>query len=328
MNDLLIGFNDSSNLADPLDLLGLGKLNNRLGIAGEQRDPGPDQHSLGQQPHRDRQRRDRDQQHQQGVPDQRAADVAARPAHAEVRRVVELLPECSRTTRATTAGMASSPTTSSISRARRSPTSCWTRCRRRAEARRPTVDAVSSTHRPLCRRRLQGHRHPHVEPWPAMGVHLAVRREGRSPGQLRSDERAACCSPDRTGTAARSTIRSTTAGNRGSASPIGRASAGCSAAATASRRYMEGTGANLRLPLNPPFFFESDVRYDATSGAGTIATGFQGCRRSIAPRVRCARGIRSCGRSSRSSGTCSPSTCSARGRRSTSVTWATSRRSS
>ena len=41
-------------------------------------------------------------------------------------------------------------------------------------------------------------------------------------------------------------------------------------------QYMEGTGANLRLPLNPPFFFESDVRYDATSGAGTIATGFVG----------------------------------------------------
>ena len=41
-------------------------------------------------------------------------------------------------------------------------------------------------------------------------------------------------------------------------------------------QYMEGTGANLRLPLNPPFFFESDVRYDSTSGPGTITTGFQG----------------------------------------------------
>ena len=41
-------------------------------------------------------------------------------------------------------------------------------------------------------------------------------------------------------------------------------------------QYMEGTGANLRLPLNPPFFFETDVRYDATSGAGNIATGFEG----------------------------------------------------
>ena len=37
---------------------------------------------------------------------------------------------------------------------------------------------------------------------------------------------------------------------------------------------MEGTGANLRLPLNPPFFFESAVQYDATTGAGTLATGF------------------------------------------------------
>jgi hypothetical protein len=41
-------------------------------------------------------------------------------------------------------------------------------------------------------------------------------------------------------------------------------------------QYMEGTGANLRLPLNPPFFFESQTDYDTTSGAGTIATGFEG----------------------------------------------------
>ena len=39
-------------------------------------------------------------------------------------------------------------------------------------------------------------------------------------------------------------------------------------------QYMEGTGANLRLPLNPPYFFESAVTYDATTGAGTLATGF------------------------------------------------------
>ena len=41
-------------------------------------------------------------------------------------------------------------------------------------------------------------------------------------------------------------------------------------------QYMEGTGANLRLPLNPPFFFESQVNYDRTSGAGTTTTGFEG----------------------------------------------------
>jgi hypothetical protein len=39
-------------------------------------------------------------------------------------------------------------------------------------------------------------------------------------------------------------------------------------------QYMEGTGANLRLPLNPPYFFESQVNYDTTSGPGTLATGF------------------------------------------------------
>jgi hypothetical protein len=41
-------------------------------------------------------------------------------------------------------------------------------------------------------------------------------------------------------------------------------------------QYMEGTGANQRLPLNPPFFFESQVDYDRTTGPGTIASGFQG----------------------------------------------------
>jgi hypothetical protein len=39
-------------------------------------------------------------------------------------------------------------------------------------------------------------------------------------------------------------------------------------------QYMEGTGANLRLPLNPPFFFESFQQYLPTTGAGTISTGF------------------------------------------------------
>jgi hypothetical protein len=43
-------------------------------------------------------------------------------------------------------------------------------------------------------------------------------------------------------------------------------------------QYMEGTGANQRLPLNPPFFFESQVDYDRTTGPGTIATGFEGLR--------------------------------------------------
>ena len=43
-------------------------------------------------------------------------------------------------------------------------------------------------------------------------------------------------------------------------------------------QYMEGTGANLRLPLNPPFFFESFVQYDSTTGAGALASGFAGLK--------------------------------------------------
>ena len=39
-------------------------------------------------------------------------------------------------------------------------------------------------------------------------------------------------------------------------------------------QFMEGTGANLRLPLNPPFFFESNVNYDQTTGAGSVSSGF------------------------------------------------------
>lgn len=37
--------------------------------------------------------------------------------------------------------------------------------------------------------------------------------------------------------------------------------------------FMEGTGANLRLPLNPPFFVETDFSYDPRT-PGSIRTGF------------------------------------------------------
>jgi hypothetical protein len=39
--------------------------------------------------------------------------------------------------------------------------------------------------------------------------------------------------------------------------------------------YLEGTGANLRLPMNPPNFFESDITYDVRA-AGSITSGFEG----------------------------------------------------
>ncbi|HZS04484.1 MAG TPA: TonB-dependent receptor [Blastocatellia bacterium] len=48
-------------------------------------------------------------------------------------------------------------------------------------------------------------------------------------------------------------------------------------------QYMEGTGSNLRLPLNPPFFSEADVSYDTGTGPGTISTGFTGLKSQILP---------------------------------------------
>ena len=39
-------------------------------------------------------------------------------------------------------------------------------------------------------------------------------------------------------------------------------------------QYMEGTGKNLRLPANPPFNFEGQRSFDATTGPGTTSNGF------------------------------------------------------
>jgi hypothetical protein len=38
--------------------------------------------------------------------------------------------------------------------------------------------------------------------------------------------------------------------------------------------FLEGTGVNLRLPMNPPFFFESNQNYDLTTGASSSRIGF------------------------------------------------------
>ena len=48
-------------------------------------------------------------------------------------------------------------------------------------------------------------------------------------------------------------------------------------------QFMEGTGANLRLPLNPPLFFESAVTYDATTGPGRSGPGLRSSCRARSP---------------------------------------------
>ena len=82
--------------------------------------------------------------------------------------------------------------------------------------------------------------------------------------------------------------------------------------------FLEGTGANLRLPLNPPFFIESNVNYDARM-PGDIRTGFTdviargdltGPRSgpAAAPSIRAAPGISICARRSPTSSTSPSST--------------------
>ena len=80
----------------------------------------------------------------------------------------------------------------------------------------------------------------------------------------------------RTATAARSTSRTTRAGSHGSASPTARASAGCSAAATASRSTWKAPAPTCACRSTRRSSSSRRSHYDRTSGAGTIATGFEG----------------------------------------------------
>ena len=71
-------------------------------------------------------------------------------------------------------------------------------------------------------------------------------------------------------------------------------------------QYMEGTGSNLRLPMNPPFFFESNVNYDTVERRRHDHHGLRRARaRDRAVRAACAPSTRTSGRSSPSSGTSS-----------------------
>ena len=132
--------------------------------------------------------------------------------------------------------------------------------------------------------------------------------------------RRSCCTPARTATAARCTTRTTSSSSRASASPgTGRIkNKFVFRGGYAISSFLEGTGANLRLPLNPPFFFEANVNYDLRT-PGDIRIGFADVIRRrphrsphrLRPRtIRAAPGISTCARSSPSSSTCRSSTSS------------------
>ena len=107
-----------------------------------------------------------------------------------------------------------------------------------------------------------------------------VVESGQPSVELRPDDRPADL---RAGRLARVTARSISRTRKASSRGSARA---CRADRSLGLRggygisqYMEGTGANLRLPLNPPFFFESAVELRRDDGRqAALATGFADLR--------------------------------------------------
>ena len=72
--------------------------------------------------------------------------------------------------------------------------------------------------------------------------------------------------------------------------------------------FLEGTGTNVRLPLNPPFGAQQDVQYEATQTPSTLAQGFTifgagpSTRRRSLSELLSVSGIRMFGRLSSTSG--------------------------
>ena len=170
------------------------------------------------------------------------------------------------------------------------------------------VDAPAESGRVLRRRRLQGHQRAHPEPRPALGLHLAARREGRPPGELRPEQRRA---------AAGRTERQQPRALRAVLQRLG---------AALRRRLPQGRAVGVPRRLRHHAVHGGHRRQPAPAAEPAVLLrvaehlrpdqrpehhrhrlrGPAGAR----PRRRAssAPGIRTCGRSSRSSGTCSPST--------------------
>ena len=170
------------------------------------------------------------------------------------------------------------------------------------------VDAPAEPRRVLRRRRLQGHQRADAEPRPALGLHLAARREGRPPGQLRPEQRrAAARRPERQQPRAlRAVLQRLGAAHRPRLPrrrALGVPRRLRHHAVHGRHRRQPAPAAEPAVLLRVAEHLRPDQRRRAPSPPASKA-----CRRSTGRRARSAPGIRTCVRSSRSSGTCSPST--------------------
>ena len=163
-------------------------------------------------------------------------------------------------------------TTTLFSPARRSPTSCSTWFPPRVRSgRRPPLGPASLAIRHVFPGRLEGHQHADPQPGLAMGIHAAVVRGQRSAGEHRRQHRPAASGRQNGNSRALYNPYykqfMPRLGFAWTPEALGRRLVIRGAYGITS--FLEGTGVNLRLPLNPPFFFESNQNYDLTTGASS-----------------------------------------------------------
>ena len=279
INEVLVGFSNTTVTAETYDWAGVGDGNALVRDRGRPADRRHEPARLGQRPHGPRRDRDRLGHARQDLPDQREAHLAQGPPRASSSAGSSCATTSGASTPATTACSASSPTTAP-SRASRSPTSCSTRSRARAAA-----AATRTTPGRTCRTASALFVQDDFKVTPNLTLNLGLRWAYTSP-LVEKDNRQSnfdVAPPFGNGTGVQTFAND---GDRALYNPYYKGfEPRVGVAWSASDRlvfrggygisqFMEGTGANLRLPLNPPFFFESAVSYDRTTGAGTIGTGF------------------------------------------------------
>ena len=260
----------SPSSSDTLDWAGIGNANATYGIPGGQPIAGTELDQLGRRPHRARRHRHRLRHPRQDLPDQREAHLAQGPPRAQVRRPVPALRPAAASTPATTACSASSATAAP---SRATPFSDFLLDQVGEQGpRQSTSDAW--TH---LQNRISLFVQDDFKVTPDLTLNLGLRWAYTSP-LVEKDNRQS--NFDLVTGAADPSPRTASIEDRALYKPYYKGfEPRLGFAWSASDRlvfrggygisqYMEGTGANLRLPLNPPFFFESDVTYDATTGAG------------------------------------------------------------
>jgi hypothetical protein len=275
INELQVGYSTTKVVAETLDWAGVGSSKRGLLHSRRSADPGPQFHRLGQRPHRSRRHRRRLRYPREDLSAQREVHLAPRPSRVQVRRPVPALRPAAFLRRQ--------------QRAPRLP---------ELQRRLHRLRVLRLPPRPRVFEGPGGGGDP-TKPWthlqdriglfiqddfkmrPNLTLNIGLRWAYTSPlveknnlqtnFDLKTGKQIFASDSDRSlykayykGFEPRLGFAWTV-----NEKTVVRGGYGIS-------QFMEGTGANLRLPMNPPFFYESAVTYDRTTGAGSLAQGFAG----------------------------------------------------